>query len=148
MAYEIVSDTQEMISSLLVVFRTQPIVQQTLYSIKLTNIKAGNLVHFFWDSEITNPFQWNAMICGQLNLANSRSPTDVITVLKRANGDNITAAQHHSTQVRGAVPYIFTKDYDLVYANIVVYASSSGSNGGQSLVVEQGYGFLKASIFR
>lgn len=149
---ELYTAGHELITDLVITFRTQNYVPKTLFSLALPpGIKAGDIAIIFWDSEFTNNFPFNAMIAGEIFLGHSSSPTDILAIIKNPNGDNISAAQHHSTQVRGAIPYVFSNDPPLgACVNVVCYSASSGasSSGSNKLVSEQNYGYLKMLLFR
>lgn len=145
-------NSSELIKQLLITFRKDPYVPKTLFSVKLMNVKKGDVLLVLSHGQLTLPsaLQYNAMLCWQLQLAKGPNPSDLIEELTEARGTNASPPVHHQPLFDGTA-YSFKQDFtgpEGVYLNLIVYSASSGSNGAQYLDVDQDYGNLNGILFR
>ena len=120
-----------------------------LYSVRLENLKAGDVINASVESEFTNDVEndeANFMIVAFFALGPSPSYYLADEVGDR-NGYNITRAMHHGT-FNKSVTYTVTRDMPEAYLTVQAYAADGSTLEPEFLKVEQGYGRLSGMIFR
>ncbi len=97
-----------------------PFEYKVVFSVRLTNVKAGQILQYFVNSEVTNEWQGSRMMWGNYTVL-SDSPTGLTgTRVSNGNGFNFDYWDHHAAWSDGAY-YQFPRDYDEVWLNVVGY---------------------------
>lgn len=135
----------EKISSLPVV-KSGPYKKYVVYSQRLENLKAGDILWVNGEFEATNDLGYNVMLASYLTLASAPTIVDG-TEISEANGYNITPAMHHGMAYELG-SYVITADTPVAYVNLVAYAASTAAGSGAKLTIEQDYGRLSILRFR
>lgn len=125
-----------------------PYEPNVLFSVKLTDVKKGDIIDVKSYAELTNDLGFNVMLGYYIAIADAPTwqPTKQIE-LTEAKGYNITPAMHHGS-FTDVGHYEFTQDYCEVYINQIVYAASTLAKPTHTLEVEQDYGRLSVLHFR
>jgi hypothetical protein len=120
---------------------------RVLYSVKLTDIRAGDIAAFNAYGELTNEtYEDDVMVVWYFTLAGSYADAFGPQITEPL-GYNITPGMHHGVVSQTAF-YEFTQDHTEVYLNFVVYAAASGDFINVNLAIEPGYGGITGTLLR
>lgn len=126
---------------------------RVIYSVKLTDIKAGDLIHVVAQGEVTNDVgrdrgvkaMYNVMVADYLALGTS--DTDVSGLkIRAAMGMNTNPERHHEV-VNSNCYYVFEQDFSEVYVNNIYYCASTAAVKGDTLDIEK-YGMMQIALWR
>lgn len=130
--------------------KVEPYEKKVIFSVKLTNIKIGDVISIKSVGELTNDRGYNVMLAYYTALGSTATDATGLE-LTEPKGFNITKDMHHGVFI-DTDDYIFEADYATVYINTIVYAASSaalyGMGGKQILKVEADYGRLSVLLWR
>ena len=133
-----------------------------VYSQRLTNLRAGEVILALAEAEITVPtdeddyrdlcdsidhtIDYNVSVVGQLILAPTQDSVTGIEI-SEANGYNITPAMHH-----GVITKLGTlacpDNYSERHVNLIMYAASTAANPEDRVIVGKDYGRLSVLRFK
>jgi hypothetical protein len=123
----------------------------TLFSLRLPDLKAGDVVQAHGQFEVTNDLGFNVMIAHAMLV--HRSETVVVhsdkpegQVLSEYAGENVTPDMHHAFRTLVG-SFAATVDGD-AWLSVVIYSASDSPKPGDTIKVERGYGGLRAIVFR
>ncbi|HKB05388.1 MAG TPA: hypothetical protein VKD90_24400 [Gemmataceae bacterium] len=129
----------------------RPFKYTTLYSLKLPDLKRGDVVQAHSQFEVTNDLGVNVMLAHSMLLhvketvvAHEDKPDG--RVLCEYAGENITPGMHHG--FRTLTGSIAVPDDGDAWLSVVLYAASTGVPPGRRLTVQKNYGSLRAIVFR
>lgn len=125
---------------------SHPNLRKVLYSVKLENMVAGDIINVQVQGQVSNRIGYNVMVASNLLLVNGSDDTKGIE-LNEASGTNIDPKIHHHKLMQNAI-YKFTEDCSVCYVNYIVYAASIYAKSGDYLKVDQDYGRLQILIFK
>lgn len=118
---------------------------QTIFSIKLENVKAGDVISFDAWAEATNLTPKPMMVAWFFVLADSPTNTVGQEITER-RGYNISANMHHGV-FGGSGNWKFKRDSGVLYINLVLYAASGERRlTGESLRIERDYGEMSVVV--
>lgn len=138
-------DLSELVTSLPVTGDGVRYIKTVIYSQRLTNVKAGEIILVFSQFETTNDLGFNVMVASQVILADSS--TEVTgTEITEASGFNVTPNMHHGKTLEVGT-LVSPADYAEKYVNVCVYAASTAASPGDAITVEQDYGRLSVLRF-
>lgn len=139
--------------------KVAPYQKAVVFSMKLTNIKAGDVADLqaYGQASNSNKFavsQYGVvssaiMFCYGIIITDASLKTDGIEAVE-VDGTNITYEIHHSPWDCGDW-YTFTQDYAEVYINVIVYAASMAIKPNSTptyITIDADYGRLTAALFR
>lgn len=121
-----------------------PVVEQVLYSVKVPEIKQGDVLQVTSEFEITNDFTYNVMIGAKIILADSSKNTNG-ALIDQANGFNVTPNMHHGV-VSKSRTWKAESTYNDKYVNVVIWSLSVNAFSNDKLKIEKGYGHLDVLI--
>ena len=123
----------------------------TLFSLKLPDLKTGDVVQAHSQFEVTNDLEFNVMIAHAMLV--HRKETVVIhgdkpegQHLSEFAGENVTPDMHHGFRTL-AGSFATTTDGD-AWLSVLIYSASDSPKPGEIVKVELGYGGLRAIVFR
>lgn len=127
--------------------RIEPYKPAVIFSIKLNDIKRGDIIHLTSYGELTNDLGFNVMLGFNTILSASKLSITAIDEITEGKGYNITPAMHHGnfTDVGN---YEFKSDYKEIYINTILWGASTKVRTGDKLKVEQDYGRLSVLLWR
>lgn len=123
----------------------------TLYSLKLPELKTGDVVHAHSQFEVTNDLGFNVMIAHAMLV--HREETVVVhgdqpdgQVISEHAGENVTPDMHHGFRtLTGSFAAVADGD---AWLSVIIYSASDSPKLGDIVKVERGYGGLRAVVFR
>ena len=126
---------------------------QVIYSVKLTDIKVGDLIHVCMQGEITNDAgrnrgakaMYNIMVAGFVSLGKDEKEVTGQKIIL-ASGVNTNPERHHEKIYENGY-YTFVNDYAEVYVNCIAYAASTDAVKGDWVDVEK-YGRMDVALWR
>ncbi len=137
-----------------------PYLRHVMLSIKLENIKPGDIIDIKSYGQVSNEnvFSYNAykypssaiMFCYGTILATGPSDTTGIEELTEFRGTNITKEIHHQPWFDGT-HFLFGKNYPSIYINTVAYAATAAlgpSSTPTFLKVDKDYARSSVMLFR
>lgn len=127
--------------------RIEPYKPAVIFSIKLNDIKKGDIIHLTSYGELTNDLGFNVMLGFNTILSTSQRSTVALDEITEGKGYNITPAMHHGnfTDVGN---YEFKSDYKEIYVNTILWGASTKVRTGDKLKVEQDYGRISVLLWR
>lgn len=138
-------DNTELQTSLLITPEPNPAYYEVIYSVYVPNLQPTDVVLIRAQFEVTNNTGQSVSLGRYLIRTNSATSVNGTDYVCRAMSTTFPSDRHHEAPLMvGVDTGMPVGNY---YYNVVAYASSSGSNHGQSLVVEQGYGSCNALVF-
>jgi hypothetical protein len=123
----------------------------TLYSLKLPDLKIGDVVQAHSQFEVTNDLGFNVMIAHAM-LVHGKETVVVEgdkpdgQVISEYAGENVTPDMHHAFRTL-AGSFAASADGD-AWLSVLIYAASDSPKPGDEIKVERGYGGLRAIVFR
>ncbi len=118
-----------------------------IFSLKVSDLKCGDVVHAFAEFQVTNDQSYPIDVSSQIVLASDTSSPS--HPLSRVNGLRLSHAMHHGTIVKqGAVeitPEIF--ESSMRYVQVLCHAQAHEPPVGDSLTVNQDYGRLSIMVY-
>ena len=121
-----------------------PVVEQVLYSVKIPEIKQGDVLKVSTEFEATNDNAFNVMIGAKIILADSNKKTKG-ELIDQANGFNVTQNMHHGV-VSKSRTWKAESTYNDKYVNVVIWSLSVNAFPNDRLKIEKGYGHLDVFI--
>lgn len=120
----------------------------TLYSLKLSGVKKGDVIHALAYGEVSNRVGYNVMVAYNLQLATGPKPEDKIDEITERRGTNVDPTMHHFEPYDGDY-YTFKQDFSQVYVNFVVNSASDHPvrKDTDTLKVESDYGRLTVALY-
>jgi len=119
--------------------------RKVIYSERLSNIRAGEVIVVLSQFETTNALEVNVGVSSQLVLANAATDT-IGTEITEASGFNVTDNMHHGKTVEvGSI--VSPGNYAEKYVNVLAWAYSSATSDGDTIQVEPDYGRLTVLRF-
>ncbi len=138
----------------------QPYQRAVMFSLPLTNIKAGDIIDLKAYGQVSNPNKFSVNPYGVVSsaimfshgtiLAMSATAVVPLEELTEFRGTNITFEINHSPWEEHT-HYVFKNDYNVVYVNQVVYAASmaiSPTSTATYITVNKDYGRSSVMLFR
>lgn len=138
----------------------QPYQRVVMFSLPLTNIKAGDIIDLKAYGQVSNPNKFSVNPYGVVSSAImfshgtilATAPIDTVGIeeLTEFRGTNITFEINHSPWEEHT-HYVFKNDYNVVYINQVVYAASmaiSPTSTPTYITVNKDYGRSSVMLFR
>ena len=129
----------------------RPFKYTTLFSLKLPDLRRGDVVQAHSQFEVTNDLGVNVMLAHAMLLHDKE--TVVVHADKPAGrplceyaGENVTQGMHHG--FRTLVGSTAVADDGDAWVSVVVYAASTGVPIGRKVTVQKNYGSLRAIVFR
>lgn len=122
---------------------------KVLYSLKLPEIKVGDIISITSEYEVTSEKKYEVMIASTVSLGSSFDDVRGKWI-DEGHGYNITLKMHHGDAFH-VRQYKFIEDVpEGAYLNTVVWSASALARGDRNpyIQVEKGYGHLDALIFR
>jgi hypothetical protein len=123
----------------------------TLYSLKLPDLRRGDVVQAHCQFEVTNDLGFDVMLAHAMLI--HRKETVVVhrdqpegRLLCEYAGENITPNMHHG--FRTLMGSLSLEDDGDGWVSVLIYAASSAAKPGNTLSVEKNYGGLRAIVFR
>lgn len=113
---------------------------QVLMSVKVQNIKSGDLLVVTSEYEVTNNTGVNLQTSFYVVIGDKPDSIEGVRI-DAAKGYNIDQMMHHGTHTIAKI-YKCTSDISEGYINVVVYSVSSAYRPGMSLIMEKGYSHL------
>ena len=123
----------------------------TLYSLKLPDLKIGDVVQAHSQFEITDDLGFNVMIAHAM-LVHDKETIAIHgqrpegQVISEYAGENVTPDMHHGFRTL-AGSFAATSDGD-AWLSVVIYSASDSPKPGDVIKVERGYGGLRAIVVR
>lgn len=116
-----------------------PYDRKVVYSIKLEDIKKGDILLCGVTSECTSEHHYNIQISGYIILGETQESIEGEIIVPPFGG-NVTRNEHHR-------PFTCTGTHEVKnkknkYVNFVMYAASTAANPNDFIVVENNYGRL------
>lgn len=134
-------------------YRASLVDAKTIMSVKLTNLKQGDIIDYIFESQFTNGESYEHLLVTCVILSDSPTNMDGEFV-SNCTGRNIMDrnTEHHSTRLRTGF-FEVLEDTSKIYLNYVAYAASGyGRNGrwiGDSgLTIDLQYGQLDIKLER
>jgi hypothetical protein len=131
--------------------KQRPYKVTTLYSLKLPDLKTGDVIQAHCQFEVTNDLGFNVMLAHAMLV--HRKETVVMDgerpegqIICEYAGENVTPDMHHAFRTL-AGSFAATADGD-TWLSVLIYAASDSPKPGDILKVETGYGGLRAIVFR
>ncbi len=129
-----------------VTLKSLPNPPAVMFSVKLENIKAGDIIDIKSYGQVSNKNKFACMFCWYTVLATS--PTNNFgTELTEAKGTNITYEVNHKNWV-DVTHFKFDVDFPVIYINTLVYSASQSAVATTQLVVDADYGRSSVMLFR
>lgn len=122
-----------------------PLIEQIIYSVKVSEIKKGDVLHVTTEFEATNQNAFNVMIGTKIILTGNENDTSG-TLIDQANGFNITPNMHHGV-ISKSRNWKAKSTYENKYVNVVLWALSDNALPQNQLIIEKGYGHLDVIIY-
>lgn len=123
-----------------------PADMRVIYSVKVSDLRAGDLLVAMSEAEFTNDLGHNCMLASRLRLTSSVTDVDGGYEMGEDNAFNITPDMHHGTSVKHAMYRVRPQDIlaNFEYVNLICWSADSAfyHTPGTSLTVEQDYGRL------
>jgi hypothetical protein len=123
----------------------------TLYSLKLPDLRRGDVVQAHCQFEVTNDLGFDVMLSHAM--LTHRKETVVVhgdqpegRLLCEYAGENITPNMHHG--FRTLMGSFSLEDDGDGWVSVLIYAASIAAKPGNKLSVEKNYGGLRAIVFR
>lgn len=147
-------DNSELVSTLPVTYGEKKInvdpnsnwAFRVVYSLKLTNIKIGDVISFVAQGEVSNKLTYNVMVASYIILGKSTKAVKGIEVVEAASTNLNPERHHHKYSDVGF--YKFKENFNEVYLNAIWYSASTAAQVGHSIIVEKDYGNIQAMLFR
>jgi hypothetical protein len=138
--------SSERYDTLPVVKKTSDSSKRVLFSHRVLNLKAGDVIQVLGESQITNDLGYNVMVKKGVRLGSFEDDVNGKEITEY-NGDNITPAIHHKIYPVNGM-YVLPRDYDEAYINWIFYAASTGAQSGHTVKVDNDTGRFNLIVFR
>lgn len=122
-----------------------PFNKRVIYSCRLDDLKANDILSITCHGQVTNDVGYNMMFCWLLVLGDSSLATTGIE-LTEAKGTNVTPLMHHFA-FSDFAHYQSAGDMKSVHINLVAYCASTASKDHDKLNVDQDYGRMSVLVF-
>ena len=119
---------------------------RSIYSVKLTDLHAGDILNFSANAEVTNDLYGDDILVDWYFILAPNYTDTVGERITRSHGYNCTSPVHHCILGESDF-YQLTKDYPEIYLNFVVYSAASSMDDAY-LVIEQHYGQMTGLVIR
>lgn len=103
-------------------------------------VKAGDVFMIVSELEVTTAKTYNVMLSGILRVGQTFVPQEGIEIGKY-NGQNFNMEEHHFT-LRKSGMWVSTLDAPSLIFKLQVHSASDAAAAGDSLLVNQNYGFM------
>lgn len=123
--------------------------KRVVYSLRLTNLKRGDIIMVNAQSEITNelPNEQRAMLGGVIILTDGPQTLNVREEVTEPYGYNCDRWVHHCTHQTSAY-WLVKEDYEEVYLNYILYSVSLAGYNLGTVEVERDYGRMTGLVLR
>lgn len=110
-------------------------IYNVVQSAKLTNIKAGDIVHATGEFQVTTSYAYNVMISSYMVVAASATEALVGQAVCKAEGENFDLNVHHKRDTRVGW-WVADQDYEEIYLNLVLWSASTVASSGHKLKID------------
>jgi hypothetical protein len=118
---------------------------RVVYSMLLEDIKAGDVISFISQGQVSNKLLYNVMVGCYTILGGAKDTTGI--KLTKAATTNLNPERHHHEYLDAGF-YKFDEDLDKIFINTIWYSASTAAKAGASLKVEPNYGNLQVMLFK